>query len=133
VTYHPSPEDRADPCDRLHLNWVDANPALWGDQPFTFIGAAPFSGTPGEINYVHADGLTYIQLQIDADPGVDAMLRIAGTVTPEASWFLPVRLLRHGFERRARVCARRLHGDRPCAAHSRIGPASSGVPYQGSP
>jgi Ca2+-binding RTX toxin-like protein len=73
--------------DRLDLNWVDADPSLWGDQAFTFIGAAPFSGTPGEINYVHADGFTLIQLQVDADPGVDAMIRLSGTVTPEASWF----------------------------------------------
>jgi Ca2+-binding RTX toxin-like protein len=73
--------------DRLDVSRIDTDPNMFGDQAFIFIGAAPFSGRPGEINYVHADGFTYIQLQTDASPEVDAMIRLDGIVTPEASWF----------------------------------------------
>jgi Ca2+-binding RTX toxin-like protein len=74
--------------DRLDLSGIDADASAAGNQPFSFIGAAPFSGTPGEINYVHAGGDTYIQMQTDASTDVEGMIRIFGIVTPEAGWFV---------------------------------------------
>ena len=57
------------------------------DQSFRFIGTSAFSGTPGEINYYHLDGNTYIQLQTGMSPDVEGVIRFDGIVTPEASWF----------------------------------------------
>lgn len=37
--------------DRINLSRIDANTALAGDQPFTFIGASPFSGAPGQLRF----------------------------------------------------------------------------------
>ena len=44
--------------------------------------------TPGEIRYYHADGDTFIELQTGTSSDVEAVIRIAGIVTPDASWFV---------------------------------------------
>jgi RTX calcium-binding nonapeptide repeat (4 copies) len=44
-------------------------------------------GTPGEINFVHA-GKTIIQMQTGLDADIEGIIRIAGIVTPQASWFV---------------------------------------------
>jgi Ca2+-binding RTX toxin-like protein len=74
--------------DLIDLGGVDANALAAGNQAFTFIGAAGFSGTPGEINFVHVDGDTIIQLQTGVVGDVEMAIRIEGIVTPEASWFV---------------------------------------------
>jgi Ca2+-binding RTX toxin-like protein len=74
-------------ADRLHLYDIDADVYAAGNQAFTFIGAAAFSGTPGEINYVHVNGETIIQMQTGTSADVEGIIRIYGIVTPEASWF----------------------------------------------
>jgi Ca2+-binding RTX toxin-like protein len=74
--------------DRIDLNRVDADATVPGNQAFTFIGAAAFSGTPGEINFVHVGNETIIQLQTDGGGGIEMGIRLAGIVTPEASWFI---------------------------------------------
>ena len=74
--------------DRLDVSGVDADIYAAGDQPFRFIGNAAFSGTPGEINYVHQDGHTIIQMQTGTSADVEGVIRIPGIVTPEASWFV---------------------------------------------
>ena len=74
--------------DRIDVAGVDADVYAAGNQGFTFIGAAAFSGTPGEINYVQANGNTYIQLQTGTAADVEAVICIEGIVTPQASWFV---------------------------------------------
>jgi Ca2+-binding RTX toxin-like protein len=74
--------------DIIDLGGVDASAVAAGNQAFTFIGAAGFSGTPGEINFVHLNGETIIQLQTGVVGDVEMGIRIAGIVTPEASWFI---------------------------------------------
>jgi Ca2+-binding RTX toxin-like protein len=74
--------------DLIDLGGVDANALAAGNQAFTFIGAAGFSGTPGEINFVHVDGDTIIQLQTGVVGDVEMAIRIEGIVTPEAGWFV---------------------------------------------
>jgi Ca2+-binding RTX toxin-like protein len=73
--------------DRIHLAAIDADVYAAGNQHFTFIGAAAFSGTPGEINYYHADGNTYIQMQTGTSTDVEGVICITSIVTPEANWF----------------------------------------------
>jgi Ca2+-binding RTX toxin-like protein len=73
--------------DRISLFAIDADITASGNQAFTFIGNAPFSGTPGEVNYIHANGDTLIQLQTGTSADAEAVIRLAGILTPEASWF----------------------------------------------
>jgi Ca2+-binding RTX toxin-like protein len=74
--------------DLIDLGGVDASAIAAGNQAFTFIGASGFSGTPGEINFIHLNGETIIQLQTGVEGDVEMGIRIAGVVTPEASWFV---------------------------------------------
>jgi Ca2+-binding RTX toxin-like protein len=73
--------------DRIDLSSIDANAYLAGDQAFTFIGTAGFSGNPGELNYYHSGGETIIQMQTGTSADIEGAIRLAGTLTPDASWF----------------------------------------------
>jgi Ca2+-binding RTX toxin-like protein len=73
--------------DRIDVSTVDANIYAAGNQAFTFIGAAAFSGMPGEINYVYSGGDTLIQMQTGTGVDVEGVIRLAGIHTPNASWF----------------------------------------------
>jgi Ca2+-binding RTX toxin-like protein len=74
--------------DRIDLSGVDANVYAAGDQAFTFIGNAPFSGAPGEINYVYSGGNTIIQMQTGTSPDVEGGIVLPGLQIPQASWFV---------------------------------------------
>jgi Ca2+-binding RTX toxin-like protein len=74
--------------DQINLQVIDADAYAPGNQGFRFIGAADFSGTPGEINYVHDQGNTFIQMQTGISADVEGVIAIVGIVTPEASWFV---------------------------------------------
>jgi Ca2+-binding RTX toxin-like protein len=74
--------------DRLDVSGVDADIYAADNQSFRFIGNAAFSGTPGEINYVHQNGDTIIQMQTGTSADVEGIIIIPGIVTPEASWFV---------------------------------------------
>jgi Ca2+-binding RTX toxin-like protein len=79
--------DRAE-GDVINLLEVDANVYAAGNQAFTLIGTAAFSGTPGEIRYYQAGGNTYIELQTGTSPDVEGVIRLAGLHTPDSSWFV---------------------------------------------
>jgi serralysin len=74
--------------DRIDLSGIDADVYAPGNQAFTFIGSGAFSGTPGEINYYHVGNETIIQLQTGMSADVEAVIRLDGILTPQASWFV---------------------------------------------
>jgi serralysin len=74
-------------CDRIDLSEIDANVFAAGNQVFTFIGQAGFSGAPGEVNFVHLDGDTIIQVQTGVEADTDASIRIPGIVVLDAGMF----------------------------------------------
>jgi Ca2+-binding RTX toxin-like protein len=84
--------------DRIDLSLIDANVYVDDDQPFAFIGQGAFTlndatpdpsdATPGQIRYFHSGGNTIIELQTGTSPDIEAVIRLAGIVTPEASWFV---------------------------------------------
>jgi serralysin len=74
--------------DVIDLSGIDANENASGNQGFTFIGTAGFSGNPGEINYFYDGGDTYIQLQTDTSPEAEGIIRLVGIHIPEADWFI---------------------------------------------
>jgi Ca2+-binding RTX toxin-like protein len=89
---------RAADGDLIDLDSVDADVYAPGYQDFTFIGAAAFTLNaatpdptdlvPGEIRYYHAGGDTFIEMQTGKSGDIEGVIRIAGMVTPEASWFV---------------------------------------------
>jgi Ca2+-binding RTX toxin-like protein len=73
--------------DRIDLSGVDANAYVAGDQAFTFIGNAAFSGNPGELNYTYVNGDTIIQMQTGTSADIEGAIRLSGIHTPDATWF----------------------------------------------
>jgi Ca2+-binding RTX toxin-like protein len=74
--------------DLIAVSGIDANVYAGGNQAFTFIGDAAFSGTPGELRYYHSFGNTYIEMQTGTSADVEGVIRLTGIATPEASWFV---------------------------------------------
>jgi Ca2+-binding RTX toxin-like protein len=74
--------------DRINLGAVDANVFASGNQTFTFIGQAAFTGTPGEVNFIHVGNETIIQMQTGTGADIEGGIRLAGIHTPDASWFV---------------------------------------------
>jgi serralysin len=77
--------------DLLDLGAIDANVSAAGNQAFSFIGTAAFSGTPGEIRYYQEPlciYATFLQINTDSDIEAEAMIKLEGILAPEASWFV---------------------------------------------
>jgi Ca2+-binding RTX toxin-like protein len=74
--------------DVIDLSDIDANVYAGGNQTFTFIGTAAFSGSPGEIRYYHSGGNTYIEMQTGVVLDVEGVIRLDGIHNPQASWFV---------------------------------------------
>jgi Ca2+-binding RTX toxin-like protein len=73
--------------DFLHFTNMDADETVAGNQDFTFIDTAAFTA-PGQINwFTNGVDTTFIQLNTNADPTVDAIIQVNGVHTVDASWF----------------------------------------------
>jgi Ca2+-binding RTX toxin-like protein len=66
--------------DKIQLNVIDANTTKAGNQAFTFIAAAAFSGTAGELRFQKIGTDTHIQADVNGDGKID-MTVISDVVT----------------------------------------------------
>jgi len=73
--------------DLIALNLIDANTMVAGNQAFTFIGTDPFTA-PGQVRTFTDATDTYILLNTDKDLDAEAMIRVLGVHTVDASWFV---------------------------------------------
>ena len=64
--------------DHIDLSRIDADVYAAGNQAFTFIGTAAFSGTPGEVRYYQAGGNTYLQMRTGMSADIEGVIRIDG-------------------------------------------------------
>jgi Ca2+-binding RTX toxin-like protein len=67
--------------DKVDLRDWDANTALAGDQAFSFIGTAAFSGTAGELRYLFDGTDTRVQGDFTGDGVADFEIVFTGSVT----------------------------------------------------
>ena len=80
--------DFAPGSDVVDLSGWDANTGLGGDQAFSFVGSAAFSGTAGELR-TYFDGTdTWVQADINGDAVADFDVRFDGAVTLSGSDFV---------------------------------------------
>ena len=64
--------------DRIDLSGLDANTKVTGDQAFTFIGGAAFSGAAGELRFEVIRGETVLMGDVDGDKVADGFVRLDG-------------------------------------------------------
>ena len=64
--------------DVINLSGVDADSGTVGDQAFTLIGSAAFSGAAGELRLYHHNGNTYVAGDVDGDGAADFQIRLTG-------------------------------------------------------
>lgn len=64
--------------EKVRLLDVDADTTTAGDQAFTWLGSGDFTGTAGELRYVHSGGNTYIRGDTDGDGAGDFVIGLIG-------------------------------------------------------
>ncbi|WBH16334.1 calcium-binding protein [Sphingomonas radiodurans] len=64
--------------DRIRLTAIDANTLLDGDQAFTFVGSAAFSGAAGELRIETVRGNTVVYGDVDGDLSADFAVLLVG-------------------------------------------------------
>ena len=74
--------------DKIDLHLIDASTSLAGDQPFNFIGANPFSGAAGELDFTTAGGNTIVAGDVNGDKAADFSIVLTGNLAPAASDFI---------------------------------------------
>ena len=74
--------------DVIQLSRIDADSVTGGNQAFTFVGAAAFSGTAGELRYEQSAAATFVQMDVDGDGNADRMIRLDGVINLTASDFI---------------------------------------------
>lgn len=75
-------------ADRIDLHLIDANTGVAGNQVFSFIGTAAFSGVAGELRYVQNGNAVIVSGDTNGDARADFSIQINGTHTLFASDFL---------------------------------------------
>jgi Ca2+-binding RTX toxin-like protein len=67
--------------DKLDFSGIDANTATLADDPFTFIGAAPFTSVAGQLRSVAGSGFTTVSGDVNGDGVADFAVRMVGNHT----------------------------------------------------
>ncbi|WP_225766669.1 calcium-binding protein [Inquilinus sp. Marseille-Q2685] len=74
--------------DRIDLAAIDANAGLVGNQAFSFIGSALYTGMAGQLRYVVRDGVTTIGGDVDGDKVSDFHITLTGAIALVAADFV---------------------------------------------
>ena len=74
--------------DRIDLSGIDANTRVSGDQSFTWIGTAAFSGHAGELHSLRDGQNTIVEGTVNADRVADFQIQISGRPALTALDFL---------------------------------------------
>lgn len=74
--------------DRLDLSAIDANSSASGNQAFTFVGTAAFTGKAGELNYSKQASDTYIYGDTNGDKKADFAIHLDDAVMLTKGYFI---------------------------------------------
>ncbi len=74
--------------DRIDLSAIDANMASGGNQVFTFISSANFSGAAGQLRYVKEASDTYIYGDVNGDKVADLKIHLDDAVILTKDYFV---------------------------------------------
>ncbi|AFL51454.1 putative protease [Sinorhizobium fredii USDA 257] len=74
--------------DRIDLSAIDANSSVAGNQAFSFIGVAAFSGSAGQLRVVKQTSDTYIYGDLNGDKVADLKIHLDDAVTLTKDYFM---------------------------------------------
>ena len=74
--------------DKLDVSAVDANGAVTGNQSFSYLGSAAFTGTSGELRYVKKASDTYVYGDLNGDGKADFSIHLDDAVTMTKGYFI---------------------------------------------
>jgi hypothetical protein len=74
--------------ERLDLSSIDAIATTLANDAFTFIGTAPFSGTPGELRWEDQGTTRLIQANTNTTPAADLTILLTAPGPIDATWFV---------------------------------------------
>ena len=74
--------------DQIDLADIDADTGLAENQSFNFIGTGAFTNTAGELRYQQVSGNTFVYGDTNGDGAADFAIRLNGTHTVTADYFL---------------------------------------------
>ncbi|MEO6359590.1 MAG: cadherin domain-containing protein [Sphingomicrobium sp.] len=74
--------------DKISLSAIDANTLVTGDQAFSFIGNAAFSGEAGQLRSYQSNGDTYISGDVNGDGVGDLIIMLSPAIALTSSDFL---------------------------------------------
>ncbi len=66
--------------DKIDLSAIDASTTLAGNQAFSFIGTAPYTGATGQLRYAVAGGVTTIAGDVNGDGTSDFHIQLTGAI-----------------------------------------------------
>jgi hypothetical protein len=65
--------------DKISLHALDADTEMVGNQAFSFIGNAAFSGKAGQLRYTNYSGNVIVYADVNGDSAADMQILVAGT------------------------------------------------------
>ncbi len=68
-------------ADRIDLHLIDADTGTAGDQAFSFIGTALYTGVAGELRYAVVNGVSTIAGDVNGDKVSDFHIQLASAIT----------------------------------------------------
>jgi serralysin len=74
--------------DKIHLTEIDANTGVSGNQAFTFIGNAAFSGAAGQLRTYSDSGFNYVAGDVNGDGVADFTINTMSSTTVVTDFFL---------------------------------------------
>ncbi|WP_438755068.1 cadherin domain-containing protein [Pararhizobium sp. O133] len=74
--------------DRIDLSTIDASTKSAGDQAFSFIGAAEFTGKAGELRFYKTSANTYVYGDVNGDAKADFAIHLDDAVTLTKGYFV---------------------------------------------
>ncbi|MGK9170367.1 M10 family metallopeptidase C-terminal domain-containing protein [Inquilinus limosus] len=74
--------------DRIDLSAIDANTGVAGNQAFSFIGTAAYTGVAGQLRYAVSGGVTTVAGDVNGDKVSDFHITLTGSIALVAADFV---------------------------------------------
>ena len=88
IGYYDTITDFVSGSDKIRLSVIDANANTAGNQAFTFIGAAAFSGAAGQLRTYSQDGSNYVAGDVNGDGVADFTINLGAATAVGTDFFL---------------------------------------------